>query len=294
MANAFYEPWVRDGRPYRAARPIAEVVAKLKAARPKAADLNLFGSIGDLAHLTATVPKDHTPYSQTGWPDPSPYGIGFATDIMHRPDLGLDCHVIFKHWITEARAGRLPWLKYLIWNRKSYSVRSGWVAKDAIGHEDHIHASARTGHVSASIGDFDPLGDDMADTEGAVADHYRGLALLTLNPAFARDDHVVPQGRLATVPLIDLLRRVDIATGRIDGLTKTVQLLAEAVNAGGGSIETAAVLARIDERAAEDAERDAATAARIAELEADLQAYRDAEAAGLRAQADELHQRTES
>jgi hypothetical protein len=159
--NRFYAPWVADGKPFRPCTPVAEVIAKFRAARPAAAKAGCFGSIGNYDHLTADVPKDHTPYSQTGWPLPSPYGVGFAVDIMHRPDLGVDCHVIFKHWLAEAKAGRLPWLKYLIWQGKSYSVRNNWEPRDADGHFDHVHASTRTDHVNTHIGDFDPLGDDM-------------------------------------------------------------------------------------------------------------------------------------
>lgn len=167
MANRFYAPWVADGKPFRACTPVAEVIAKFKAARPAAAKAGCFGSIGNLAHLTADIPKDHTPYSQTGWPLPSPYGVGFAVDIMHRPDLGVDCNAIFAHWLAEAKAGRLPWLKYLIWQGKSYSVRNNWEPRDADGHFDHIHASTRTDHVGTHIGDFDPLGEDMAFKDDA-------------------------------------------------------------------------------------------------------------------------------
>lgn len=126
------------------------------------------------------------------------------------------------------------------------------------------------------------IGADMADTPGDVADHYRLLALMTLKPEFARAKQIVPEGQLATVPLIDLLHRVDTNTGKIDGLVRTVALLAEAVNSGGGSIETAAVLAHIDKRAAEDVDRDNQVAARIAQLEADLEAANERAAAAAR------------
>lgn len=87
-------------------------------------------------------------------------------------------------------------------------------------------------------------------------------------------------------PFAVAIRRIDTNTGRIEGLVKTVQALADAINAGGGSIETTAILARIDERAAEDVERDAEQARRIAELETKLAAAEQREADAARAAAD--------
>jgi hypothetical protein len=82
----------------------------------------------------------------------------FATDIMHTPQLGVDCHILFQYWITEARAGRMPWLKYLIWQGQSYHARDGFkVANDADGHFDHIHLSFRTDYRYSSLGSWSPV-----------------------------------------------------------------------------------------------------------------------------------------
>lgn len=127
---------------------------------------------------------------------------------------------------------------------------------------------------------------DMADTVGDTAAQYRLMAVVTLDPTWANRKEIVEGARLTSVPLIDLLRRVDTSTAKIAGLVTTVNLLAEALNNGGVNLDTAAVLARIDERAAEDVERDTAQARRIEELETKLAAAEEREAASARAAAD--------
>jgi hypothetical protein len=187
--SEYYDNWVADGKPWRNARPIAEIAAKLKAARPAAASAGCFGTIGDLAHLLAEPPQDHTPYSQTGWPLPNPYPRITATDITHRPDLGVDCNEIHKHWLASANAGQMPWIKYWIWQGRRYDVRNNFNPVSASGHYDHLHGSQRTDHIETSIGGWHPLpgmGDDMyeqADRNTAHADTWRMLTILENRPA---------------------------------------------------------------------------------------------------------------
>lgn len=166
MATSAYYEWVDDGRPFTVAKPIAETLAKLKAARPEAAKAGCFGSIGDTAHLTANKPQDHCPFSTTGWPLSHPYPYVTAGDIMHRPDLGVDCTKIHAGLLAAAKAGLLPWLKYWIWQGKRYDVRNNWAPVTASGHYDHIHLSSRTDHINTSIGSWHPLEEaDMTPDE---------------------------------------------------------------------------------------------------------------------------------
>jgi hypothetical protein len=182
--SAYYNAWVADGRPWRLSTPVKECADKIKAARPGINPISIIGTIGDSAHLLATRPEDHTPYSQTGWPVRHPYPNIAAIDIMHRPDLGMDCNAIFPHWLAAARAGQLPWLKYVIWQAKRYDVRNSWNPVSSSGHHDHMHASVRSDHITSSIGSFHPLpgmDDDMdfSDTipgsGNKVAEHFTDL-----------------------------------------------------------------------------------------------------------------------
>lgn len=132
------------------------------------------------------------------------------------------------------------------------------------------------------------LGDDMADSDQLTTTNWRILeGMLQLKDQV--NDHVnkAPQ----TNEMARILRRIEASSAQT---VKLVELLAAAIAAGGGNLDTVAVLARIDERAAEGAARDAAAASRIAELEADVARLEAELAAVPDAVAAELHQRTES
>lgn len=158
MASKAYSEWVAAGRPLEPCQPVREFVELMRIAFPRAADQHQFSWYANEEHYQANPPLDHTPFSATGWPLPSPRWVVNATDIMHRPDLGVDCHILFQYWIGEARAGRMPWLKYIIWQGKLYHSRTGFmVAEDNEGHFDHIHLSFRTDYRYASLGSWSPV-----------------------------------------------------------------------------------------------------------------------------------------
>lgn len=159
-SNSYYE-WVAAGKPLTPALPVRQTVEQLKVAFPKAAQQNLFSWYANDAHYKAVPPQDHTPFSATGWPGTSPRWYVFATDIMDRSDLGVDCDVLFTYWIGEARAGRMPWMKYFIWQAKIYDVRNGWRPTAGSDHFDHVHMSTRTDYINSGLGSWSiaPGGD---------------------------------------------------------------------------------------------------------------------------------------
>lgn len=164
MAVAAYFAWDKLGRPLTPAQPIREFVEKCKVAFPLAAAENLFSWYADDAHYQSNFPEDHTPYSVTGWPVPCPQWWVCATDVMHRPDLGVDCDVLVPYWIGEAKAGRMPWLKYVIWKAQLYDVRNGFKPVANSGHFDHSHVSSRTDHLETSLGGWSVTGSGATTT----------------------------------------------------------------------------------------------------------------------------------
>ena len=158
-----YTDWIAAGKPLTPCMPVREIVGRLKVAFP---DSGPFSWYANDAHYQAATPQDHTPFSVTGWPLPSPRWYVFATDIMHKPAEGVDCHKLFAYWLAEAKAGRMPWLKYMIWQGKLYSVRNGWTPVAADGHYDHIHLSVRTDHRDTHLGAWSLTpGEDMTAAE---------------------------------------------------------------------------------------------------------------------------------
>ncbi len=152
MATPQFHEWDNLGRPVTPSQTIREMVQRLRAAYPQAE----FGWHADDAHYQADRPKDHTPYSKTEWPIPCPRYVVFATDVMPHPSYSLDD--LHAYWLAEARAGRTPWRKYIIYRDKQYSVRSGWEERDFDGdYHNHIHLSDRTDYEFESLGSWDPV-----------------------------------------------------------------------------------------------------------------------------------------
>jgi hypothetical protein len=166
MAAAMLRAWESQGRPWRLCTPLVDMVDRLQAAYPQL----IYGTLGDDAHLNAVPPEDHTPFSATGYPKVSPYPVVHALDVMHHPESGVDAGKLFAYWLGEAKAGRMPWLKYLIWQATIYDVRYGWRPQPSSGHFDHVHLSARTDAESTHLGDWSPIPpeDDMTPAESNI------------------------------------------------------------------------------------------------------------------------------
>lgn len=203
MAVAAYYEWDALGRPLEPAQHIREVVEQMRVAFPAAA--HTFGWGANDEHYEAEPPEDHTPYSATGWPGWSPQWWVFATDIMHNPQWGVDCNVLFDYWIGEARAGRMPWLKYIIWQATLYDVRNNWKPQANSGHFDHIHLSGRTDYQHIGLGTWSLLpGGDMDTNQSQKLD-----AIFNAWDQVALDTGVDGQpDQKFTVPLTKLLKAI--------------------------------------------------------------------------------------
>lgn len=155
MAVSMYYSWEAQGRPWQAALPVRETVNKLKVIYPLM--VGFIWILGDDNHLTSNYPQDHTPFSYTGWPTYNPYPRVCAFDTSHQPSRGFDCDVIVPYWVAEAKAGRMPWVKYFIYKERRYDVRNNWSPVSAVGHLTHVHTSVRTDWVDRSIGTWSPV-----------------------------------------------------------------------------------------------------------------------------------------
>lgn len=244
------------------------------------------GTIGDADHQARE--SDHNPESPP--PPGNPDDQVDAADITHDPAHGADMGVVAES-IRKSRDRRV---RYVIFNRRIFYGydRPGlpaftWTTYSGSDpHSGHMHVSVNDVHHDET--QLWQIGIGMADSPQLTTTNWRILeGMLQLKDLV--NDHVnkAPQPN----EMARILRRIEASSAQS---VRLVGLLAEAIKAGGGNLDTVAVLARIDERAAEDAARDTAAAARIAELEADV-ARLEAELAAVPDDvADELHQRTES
>lgn len=154
MASPKKAPWVKLGSPFTVAAPILYMVHYC--VRNKIANL---GTIGNENHLNAEPPEDHTPYSDTAWPNRLPLVVAVAGQRYwvcagdFANDKGLGAAVL-----RDARAGLLPWLKYMNVGGMHYTFADGF-REGRPNDDQHIHLSTFSDaksltHVPAG---WDPL-----------------------------------------------------------------------------------------------------------------------------------------
>ena len=68
----------------------------------------------------------------------SDHNDGYAFDLSHSPEHGVDCNVLFRRWRDDPR------VEYLIWDRKIWSKSRGERAYTGPNpHTSHIHVSIK-------------------------------------------------------------------------------------------------------------------------------------------------------
>ena len=159
--------WVGAGRPYALMRPAAALQRVLRGHGLTVYDYP------DEGHLRASTPEDHTPFSATGWPVKSAYGIGHALDVMPRADTAAgraENAAIARRLIADRNAGvpGVAWIKYINWtDERGVCRQERWMPNHTTRSstdKGHIHISGRSDCDNDPRADgYDPLGDDMID-----------------------------------------------------------------------------------------------------------------------------------
>ena len=253
MATQAYRNWVAAGRPWTLATPVRQYLHAFKASGwPN----NSLGTIGDEAHLQSSSPQDHTPFSSTGWPGSHPYPYVLAFDASHQVSRETELDSIVAYWLSQARAGVTPWVKYIIYKGSSYDVRSGWVRKSASGHHDHAHVSFRTDYVTTNVGAWSIIrkGSAMPSTEVGRAVWGETIGSPSLNytqPASEWLKYVVSGARDTNLGLT----KMDAIASKLDALLARPQAeidpiaLGQALAGNAGFVDAvaAAVAQRVGE-----------------------------------------------
>jgi hypothetical protein len=133
----------------------------------------------------------------------------------------------------------------------------------------------------------DPGGFLMALTGEQQDDCWRWLAMLISGAETRTDDRFKFRNALHAWQRDNTAALTAMQT-TVNGLRVTVDALSKVVQSGGGNIDTAAVLARIDQRAAEEVAREQELRSKVTELEQELEKRRTADLAKARAEADAL------
>lgn len=152
MATKQYAQWVRAGRPFRKAEPV-----KYMETYAKDRGIAVLGTLGNEAHLQAGFPEDHAPFSFTAWPVPLPDYVVTAIDLANDQGLG-------EAILRDARAGELPWLKYMNVAGRNYAY-SDKFQEGSENADQHIHLSVFSDETWLDISGYDPLaGPSEEDT----------------------------------------------------------------------------------------------------------------------------------
>lgn len=145
MTSVQHQHWIDSGGHWSPAVPIAELAGAIVATFNPPADT--LGTIGDEAHLDAEPPEDHTPYSETGWPEPTPKGIVTALDYN-----GPGWESVFEHLINERHAGHMPWIKYINFRGIHHRWEPDYQATTSTDWKGHGHVSICSDWCSRSTG----------------------------------------------------------------------------------------------------------------------------------------------
>lgn len=174
MASPAYYVWAGGGKPYRLCRPAAALQSTLRSHGLTVYDYP------DYSHLVAEPPEDHTPFSATGWPVQSAYGIAHAIDIMPRADTvagRAENAAIARRLIADRNAGvsGVGWIKYLNWTDEQGVCRQErWMPSHetrSSTDRGHIHISARSDCDDDARADrYNPMEDSMAEVYGLAGD----------------------------------------------------------------------------------------------------------------------------
>ncbi|MFI6266166.1 hypothetical protein [Micromonospora sp. NPDC051006] len=247
--------WIDRGSPFTLMRPARDLRDVLRRHGYTVYD------IGNQSHLEHEPPEDHTPYSETGYPGQAKYGVGYAIDIMpaaagarSKVD-GLplpSLQQLGARLLADRNAGvpGIRWLKYMNWepdrNNGGRCFKEAWrptYKRTTSTDRGHIHMSGLTGYETSTVGaGYDPVtrirgkDDDMSERASRVIEAWASGM-----PATSAKENVEP---------VKWRIRDEAWQKRVDGL-----LVALAASVEG--LDMDAVLRRLDEHAAAEAERDA-------------------------------------
>lgn len=121
------------------------------------------GTIGNLAHAGSA--SSHNP-DKTGHPE---FADGDAKDEVRAWDCdkdlrdthGVTMEQLVQHWVTLARAGKMPWIRYIIFAGRIWHRKNNFETRTYTGsnkHNDHAHINA----------EFNQASDEMHNTDWQV------------------------------------------------------------------------------------------------------------------------------
>lgn len=186
------------------------------------------GGIGDTSH--GARPSGHNP-DETGSPEDTDAdhidevrARDFDSDLRHST---VDMEDVCQYLLRECRAGRITWIKYLIFNRRIWSADRGWVQRAYTGanpHDHHLHVSCQPDTASENstrpVGLASLVEDDMPLTDAEIAKVAKAVWEHKLDiDVTAEGVNLQPAGgvlRYADYRAQRTDRKVDLASTKLD------------------------------------------------------------------------------
>lgn len=229
---------------WRVAKSLEVLLAEINEIAPgrsKASD----GSIGDTAHASGA--SDHNPNAA---------GVVCARDFTHDPGDGADMNVLSKRVVASGH----PALKYVIWNRRIW--QGSWQPYYGSNpHDHHMHVSVGRGPDGRSTGPYDDTspwgltdGDDDMEI-GEVFHLTKGQASLLASDPGVQDGLAVGTA-LGGAYTFSRTNSWGIAAIQREQAAAKARDLAILEKLAG--VDTQAILAHIEQLAADDKARDEA------------------------------------
>lgn len=230
MASADYAKWVKDGKPWKLAKPVADFTAILRK------HTYTVWTYPDERHQKAEPPEDHTAYSHTGWPVNSAYPVGHAMDVKDQAE-PFPLWQVAEQIIRDKDAGvaGTEWIKYLNYTDKAGDCwHVSWQpkkSKTSSTDKGHLHVSARSDKDDKST-TYDPIAR-LEKAQMPTVDEYADAVIKKLftTPVPGTD---TPGHKARTLPtLLDdnqlrdvaELEKLETVKKILDDLTAKVNLL---------------------------------------------------------------------
>lgn len=214
--------------------------------------------IGDSAHRQTANDhnEDDTPGVRAAQTDADNLPEHRAVDIMIGPNFkNADADALVASLVTNPDSRRR--LFYVIWNRRIWSRDSGWAARTQQGdpHTDHVHVSGlaaddgNTGiwNIAGEAQEDDMLSEvitidkDIADLSAGYVKAGQKIVLgRFLQLMFSHNERDLREGLANRAALVTV-------NGKLDTLTTAVTELKSVLSKGGGDVNVAAIVKKLEE-----------------------------------------------
>lgn len=153
------------------------------------------GILGDTSHKASA--SSHNP-DLTGNPE---YRDGDDKDEVRAFDFdrdlrdpgGVTMEDVVQLWVRKAKEGKMPWLRYLIYNKRIWHKRDNWAEKPYTGsnnHSDHVHGTTDFSEYADTVTGTNWFLDELGRSTPAPAPIKPAPVHPTLRKGMVNSQHV--------------------------------------------------------------------------------------------------------